>query len=53
MPRKPKSEDQLYVKQNISMEPEQRERLIEYCELMKKSMSWVIRQALNQYLFKQ
>lgn len=53
MPRKAKSEDQLFVRQDISMDPEQRERLIEYCELIEKSMSWVIRQALNQYLFKQ
>lgn len=50
MPRKAKSEDQLCVRQDISMEPEQRERLIEYCQKMKKSMSWVIRQALDQYL---
>lgn len=49
MPRKAKSEDKLYVRQDISMEPAQREQLIEYCQKHERSMSWVIRRALEQY----
>jgi len=39
-----------YIKQNISMEPEQLERLIAYCQREDRAMSWVIRKALDKYL---
>ena len=41
-----------YVKQNITMEPEQLKRLILYCQKEDRSMSWVIRKALEMYLEK-
>lgn len=41
-----------YVKQNITMEPEQLKRLMLYCQKEDRSMSWVIRQALEMYLEK-
>lgn len=48
---RPKKEPaQKYIKQNISMEPEQMERLIAYCQREDRAMSWVIRKALDKYL---
>ena len=41
-----------YVKQNITMEPEQLKRLMLYCQKEDRSMSWVIRKALEMYLEK-
>ena len=41
-----------YVKQNITMEPEQLKRLMLYCQKEDRSMSWVIRKALEIYLEK-
>ena len=49
MPRKPKSEDQLYIRQDISMEPGQHRQLMEYCQREERSMSYVIRRALEEY----
>lgn len=39
-----------YVKQNITMDPEQLERLVVYCQKEDRTMSWVIRKALEMYL---
>ena len=39
-----------YVKQNITMEPEQLERLMIYCQKEDRPMSWVIRKALEMSL---
>ena len=50
MPRKAKSEDQLYIRQDISMEPGQHRQLMEYCQKVERPMSYVIRKALEQYL---
>lgn len=39
-----------YVKQNITMDPEQLERLVVYYQKEDRPMSWVIRKALEMYL---
>lgn len=50
---RPKKETaEKYVKQNITMEPEQLKRLMLYCQKEDRSMSWVIRKALEMYLEK-
>lgn len=48
--RQKKEPGQKYVRQNISMEPEQMKQLVEYCQKEERSISWVIRQALTEYL---
>lgn len=50
MARQKKDPGQKYVRQNISMEPEQLKQLTEYCQKEERSISWVIRQALIEYL---
>ena len=48
---RPKKEpEKKYIKQNISMEPIQLERLIAYCQKEDRAVSWVIRKALEKYL---
>lgn len=47
-PKKPDGEK--YIRQDISMEPEQFKRLLEVCQEQERSMSWVIRKALDAYL---
>lgn len=48
---RPKKEDGTKcIRQNISMEPEQLERLMKYCQREERSISWVIRKALDDYL---
>ena len=50
MPRAKKETEKKYVRQNISMDPEQLKRLEEFFQREERSMSWVIRQALAVYL---
>ena len=50
MPRPKKETEKKYVRQNISMDPEQLKRLEEFFQREERSMSWVIRQALAVYL---
>lgn len=38
------------IRENISMDPEQYERLMDYCRQQDRPISWVIRQALDNYL---
>ena len=38
------------VKQNISFEPKDLERLIKFCQDEERTMSWVVRKALDQWL---
>lgn len=38
------------VKQNISFEPKDLDRLQKYCQHEERSMSWVVRKALDQWL---
>lgn len=40
------------VRQNVSMEPEQLQRLLKYCQKEDRPISWVIRQALDDYLLR-
>lgn len=50
MARQKKEAGEKCIRQNISIEPEQMERLLSYCQKEERSISWVIRQALNEYL---
>lgn len=50
MARPKKEAGEKYIRQNISMEPEQLDRVMEYCRQNDRAISWVIRQALNQFL---
>nr|WP_303038669.1 ribbon-helix-helix domain-containing protein [Enterocloster clostridioformis] len=47
---RPKKDGEKYVRQNISMDPQQLERLTTYCQKTDRPISWVIRQALDKYL---
>lgn len=48
---RPKKEDgKKNIRKDISMDPEQYERLIDYCRQQDRPISWVIRQALDEYL---
>lgn len=38
------------IRKDISMEPEQYQRLCNYCLQTERPMSWVIRKALDEYL---
>ena len=49
MARQKKEPEQKYIRQNVSMEPEQMKQLIKYCQREDRSISWVIRQALSEY----
>lgn len=49
MARPKKSESEKYIRQDISMEPEQFKRLLEVCQREERSISWVIRKALEEY----
>lgn len=49
MPR-PKKEGKKNIRKDISMDPEQYERLMDYCRRQDRPISWVIRQALDVYL---
>lgn len=49
MPR-PKKEGKKNIRKDISMDPEQYERLMDYCRQQDRPISWVIRQALDSYL---
>lgn len=50
MARPKKPEGEKYIRQDISMEPEQFKRLIEVCQREERSISWVVRKALELYL---
>ena len=45
-----KKEGKKYVRQNISMDPEQLERVTDFCRRHDRAISWVIRKALDKYL---
>lgn len=49
MARPKKAAEDKYIRQDISMEPEQHKRLLQVCQQQERSVSWVIRQALEQY----
>lgn len=50
MARPKKPEGEKYIRQDISMEPEQFRRLLEVCQREERSISWVVRKALELYL---
>lgn len=50
MARPKKPEGEKYIRQDISMEPEQFKRLMEVCQREERSISWVVRKALELYL---
>lgn len=50
MARPRKEEGKKCIRQNISMEPEQLEQVLNYCQKEDRSISWVIRKALEEYL---
>ena len=50
MARPKKEEGKKCIRQNISMEPEQLEQVLKYCQSEERSISWVIRKALDEYL---
>lgn len=47
---RPKKEGKKNIRKDISMDPEQYERLMDYCRQQDRPISWVIRQALDDYL---
>ena len=49
MPRQ-KKEGKKNIRKDIIMDPEQYERLMDYCRQQDRPISWVIRQALDNYL---
>lgn len=50
MARPKKNQEEKCIRQNISMDPEQLKRLMEYCQREERSISWVIRKALDNYI---
>lgn len=50
MARPKKETDKKYIRQNISMDPEQLKRVTAFCQKEDGAISWVIRQALDKYL---
>lgn len=50
MARPKKAEGEKYIRQDISMDPEQFKKLLDYCQKEERSISWVIRKALEAYL---
>ena len=39
-----------YVKQNITMDPEQLERLVVYCQKNERTIAWLIKKAVAAFL---
>lgn len=50
MARPKKAEGEKYIRQDISMDPEQFKKLLDHCQKEDRSISWVIRKALEAYL---
>ena len=50
MARPKKAPSELYERVNVSLSPETMERLLKYCQKEERSMSWVMRKALEAYL---
>lgn len=50
MPRSPIPEDQKAQKVSISFDPQQLKEVLEYCQLNERSIAWVIRKALAEWL---
>lgn len=52
MARPKKESEKKHIRQNISMDPAQLERVMKFCRQQDRAISWVIRQALDLYLDK-
>ena len=50
MPRPKTPEDSHAQRVSISFEPEQLNQLLDYCQRNDRTMSWVVRRALAQWL---
>lgn len=50
MPRNPVPDEKKAQKISISFDPEQLKELLEYCQTNERSMAWVIRKALAEWL---
>lgn len=50
MPRAKRPESEHNQGVSISFEPEQLQKLIDYCQRNERSMAWVIRKALEKWL---
>lgn len=50
MPRSPIPEEQKAQKVSISFEPQQLKEVLEYCQRNERSIAWVIRKALAEWL---
>ena len=50
MPRSPIPDEQKAQKVSISFDPEQLKEVLEYCQKNERSMAWVIRKALAEWL---
>lgn len=46
---RPKSENK-FIRKDITMEPEQYQKLMEHCISIERPLSWVIRKAVREYL---
>lgn len=47
-----KAEEDKYVKIGISLNPELEKRLMNFCQSEERSISWVVRKALEDWLSK-
>lgn len=50
MPRNPVPDEHKAQKVSISFDPEQLKEVLEYCQKNERSMAWVIRKALAEWL---
>lgn len=50
MPRPKRPEDEHNQKMSISFTPEHLKEIIDYCQRNERSISWVIRKALDEWL---
>lgn len=50
MPRNPVPDEKKAQKISISFDPEQLKEVLEYCQKNERSMAWVIRKALAEWL---
>lgn len=50
MPRSPIPDEKKAQKVSVSFDPQQLKELLEYCQKNERSISWVIRKALAEWL---
>lgn len=50
MTRPKKPDNQKAIKQSVSFDPEQMERIKKYCYREERSVSWCVRKAMDQWL---